>query len=136
MPAPEEPTSEESGVVDPRFQAEVDRLYRLTLYGRWLVVGVLWLTIGLVSLWGLRYPISLMLDYFTWAALRYGLAFHPVAAVGLALCIGMTVAVLVWQSRNILFGLPRRERQRLEQQVSRIRQQGNSHPLWKFVCKP
>lgn len=135
MPAPEEPLPSEPAIVDPGFQRQVDRLYRLTVYARWLVLGVLWLTIGSFSLWGLRYPISLMIDHFTWAALRYGLAFHPIPATGLVVCVGMTVAVLVWQSRNILFGLPLQERQRLEQQVSRIRQQGNSHPLWKLVCK-
>jgi hypothetical protein len=120
---------------DATFQKEVERLHRLTVYGRWLTVGVLWLTIGSLSLWGLRYPISLILDYFTWSAVRYGLAFHRWSAIGLAICVGSTVAVLIWQSRNILVGLPEREKKRLEQQVFRIRQQGSSHPLWKFVCQ-
>ena len=118
------------------FQREVERLYRLTLYGRWCVVVVLWLMVGSLSLWGLRYPISLLLDYFTWSAVRYGLAFHRLPAIGLSLCIGVTVAVLVWQSRNALFGLSPHERQRLEKQVQQIRLQGSSHPLWRFVCKP
>jgi hypothetical protein len=53
--------------------------------------------------------------------------------VGLAFCIGMTVSVLIWQIRNILIGLPQPEKQRLEQQVFKIRQQGPSHPLWKLI---
>lgn len=121
---------------DVALQQEVERLYRLTIYGRWGGVGILWLTIGALSLWQLRYPLSLLLDYFTWAAVRYGLAFNRLPAIGLGVCIGFTVAVLLRQSRNELFGLSRRDRQRLEQQVQRIRLQGASHPLWRFVCKP
>lgn len=120
---------------DLAFQQEFERLYSLTVYARWLTVAALWLTIGALSLWGLRYPISLMLEHFTWAAVRYGLIFHRWAAIGFSICVGITVAVLVWQSRNILFGLPELDRQRLKQQLCRIRQQGPSHPLWKFVCR-
>ena len=122
-------------VLDPSFKLQVERLYRLTLYGRWLVVGILWISVGSLSLWGLRYPISLLQEHFTWAAVRYGLYFNRLPAIGLSLCIGMTAAVLVWQSRNIMFGLPKQEQQRLEQQVHQIRKQGASHPLWKWVCK-
>ncbi|MCS6813032.1 MAG: hypothetical protein NZ772_05595 [Cyanobacteria bacterium] len=124
----------ESGT-DNLLQHQVQRLQRLTVYTRWVVVSILWLTVGSYSLWLLRDDIVLMYQYFTWAALRYALAYQPVAAVGISLCIGMTVAVLVWQSRNILWGLPRSERQRFEQQVLRIRKQGPSHPLWKWVCR-
>jgi hypothetical protein len=119
-----------------RFQQEVARLYRLTLYGRWGVVVGLWLTVGALSLWGLRYPIALLLEYFTWPAVRYGLMFHRLPAIGLATCIGFTIAVLLWQSHNALFGLSPHDRQQLERQVQRIRLQGHSHPLWKFVCQP
>lgn len=128
------PTDTPAEPADPLFHEEVERLHRLTVYARWITVGILWLTIGAASLWGLRYPISLILEYFTWAAVKYGMAFTPVPTIGLTFCIGMTVGVLVWQSRNILFGLPGRDRARLEKQVLRIRQQGSSHPLWKHVC--
>lgn len=120
--------------IDPKLRSAVQRLHQVTVYGRWLVVLGLWLTVGSFSLWGLRYPISLMRDYFTWAALRYGLVYHPISAIGLGLCIGMTISVLVWQSRNILFGLPPAEQQRLEKMVLRIHQQGVSHPLWRWVA--
>jgi len=118
---------------DPTFQAAVQRLHELTVYGRWLTVLGLWLTIGSVSLWNLRYPISLLQDYFTWAAVRWGIVFQPLPAMGLELCVAVTIAVLVWQSRNILVGLPKSERQRLEKQVLKIREQGSSHPLWRWV---
>ncbi|PSB22067.1 hypothetical protein C7B65_01250 [Phormidesmis priestleyi ULC007] len=118
---------------DPNFQAAVQRLHKVTVYGRWLTVLGLWLTVGSVSLWSLRYPISLLQDYFTWAAVRWAIVFQPLPAIGLGLCVAMTLAVLVWQSRNILVGLPKVEQQRLEKQVLKIREQGSSHPLWRWV---
>lgn len=136
MEHPEDQITEiEPNDPDPTFKDQVHRLYRLTFYCRWLVVGILWLSVGSLSLWGLRYPISLMQEYFTWAAVRYGIEFHFLPAFGLAICIGMTLGVLVWHTRNVLFGLPQDEQRRLEQQVYKIRQQGSSHPLWKWVCK-
>ncbi len=121
---------------DAIFKAQVQRLHELIVWGRWLVVGLLWMTVAPLSLWGLRSEISLWLDHFTWAAVRYGLAHHRLSAVGLGLCIGMLLAVLVWQSRNILFGMPLEYKQRLEERVWQIRQQGPSHPLWKWVVEP
>ncbi|MGB6301391.1 MAG: hypothetical protein WBF90_35140 [Rivularia sp. (in: cyanobacteria)] len=120
---------------DSSFVQQVQRLHRLTVYGRWLLAGFLWVTLAPLCLWELREDIKLLQQYFTWASVRYGLLFNPFAAIGLSLCVGMTTSVLVWQSRNILFGLPVSEKQRLEKQVYRIRQQGSSHPLWKWVCK-
>ncbi len=103
-------------------------------YGRWIIVLTLWLTVGLISLWQFRYRIQLLIDSFTWVALRYGLAYHQGAAFGLSLCFGMTIAVLGWQSRTLLFGLSKPEQLRLQQQAVRIRQQGPTHPLWRWVC--
>lgn len=125
----------ENANLDPTFKQQVQRLHHLTVYGRWLFVALLWISIGSLSLWGLRSEIALWRQYFTWVAFRYGLYYNPLPTFGLAFCIGMTVAVLVWQSRNILLGLPRPEQRRLEEQVYRIRQQGSSHPLWKWVCQ-
>lgn len=113
----------------------MQRLHRLTVYGRWLFCLFLWLTLAPICLWFLREEVVLWRQYFTWVAVRYGLISHPFSTIGLAFCIGMTAAVLVWQSRNILMGLPQQEQQRLEKQVCRIRQQGSSHPLWKWVCQ-
>jgi hypothetical protein len=120
---------------DPTFIAQVQRLHRITVYGRWALVGVTWLIVGLPSLWGLRSDIELMLAEFTWASLRYTLSLYysPLPTIGLIFCISITTAVLVWQSRNILFGMPAEEKNRLEQKLLRIRQQGPSHPLWKWL---
>lgn len=122
-------------VMDRKLAADVARLHRLTVYGRWSLVGLSWLIIGTASLWGLRQPISLWLDYFTWSAVRYGLAYHRLPAVGLAFCIGLTFAVLLWQSRNILIGISLAEQQRLVAKVKRIHQQGSSHPLAQWVSR-
>jgi hypothetical protein len=121
--------------LDPIFQTQIARLYRVTVYIRWLIIGLLWLTVGAYSLWELRYPINLIQEDFTWAAVRYGLAFQPIPAFGLCLCIGMMAGTLVWQSRNQIWGLPKPEYQRLIKQVGEIRKQGSSHPLWKWVVK-
>jgi hypothetical protein len=120
---------------DPNFQIEVQRLHKITVYGRWLTVIFLWISVGSLSIWGLRDEIALWIENLTWAAVRYGLYFHRWPTLGLGLCLGMTLAVLTWQGRNLLRGLPLREKQRLEEQVRRIREQGPSHPLWKWVCR-
>ncbi len=117
---------------DPQLEAKLARLHHLTVYGRWLAVGSAWLILAPPALWAMREQITLMREYFTWAALRYGLAFHPWSAIALAFCIGFTASVLVWQSRNILFGLPERERQRLIHQLMAIERQGPKHPLARW----
>ena len=130
-PSESPPTTE----LDPIFKNQIDRLYHLTIYGRWLMLGLLWLTVGAYSLSELRYPLSLVQEYFTWAAVKYGLAFQPVPALGLCLCVGMTASTLVRQSCNSIWGISTSERQKLIHQVAKIRKQGNSHLLWKWVVK-
>ncbi len=136
MNQPEEPSvnGKKANSIDPNFTQQVQKLHELTVYGRWFFVGCLWLTIAPFSLWNLRSEIALLQQYFTWVAVRYGLFYHPLSTLGLAVCIATTVSTLVWQSRNILLGLPQREQERLEKQVFRIRQQGQTHPLWKWIC--
>ncbi|MDJ0533544.1 MAG: hypothetical protein QNJ70_13825 [Xenococcaceae cyanobacterium MO_207.B15] len=118
---------------DPNFAKKVRKFYRLTVYFRWILVGLSWSTFGVYGIWGLRFEISLWLEYFTWAAVRYGLAFNIIPTTCLAFCIGLTISVLLWQSRNILWGLPPQEQQNLERQVERILAKGESHPLAKWL---
>lgn len=118
---------------DLMFKTQVQQLHRLTVYTRWLVIAILWMTVAPLSLWALRGEIALWQNHFTWSAVRYGLAYHRFPALGLGLCMGLTTATLVWHSRNILFGVPPADQRRLEQQVSKILQQGPTHPLWKWV---
>jgi hypothetical protein len=136
MDKPEEPQIEPETVeLDPAFAQQLQKLHRLRVYGRWLFASCLWLTIAPFCLWNLRTEISWLREYFTWVGLRYTLIFHPLSTLGLSLCIGMTTSVLVWQSRNIIWGLPLQEQENLKKQLYRIRQQGSSHPLWKWVCQ-
>jgi hypothetical protein len=114
---------------------KVARLHRLTVWGRWLCVGGAWLFLAPWGLWGLRTEISLWQQHFTWTALRYAIAYNPIPSIILAFCLGITLAVLVWQCRNILLGLPVRERYRLEKWVREIEAAGSRHPLWRWVIK-
>lgn len=114
-------------------EKQIENLHELTLLTRGLVVAILWLTIGLFSLWKLRHEIALWIDYFTWSAVRYALAYNRLSALGLGLCLGITVGGLVWESRNILWGISSHEKKRLEKQVYQILKQGNRHPLWNWI---
>lgn len=120
-------------ISDPHFSRQVQKLHNLTIYGRWLFISCLWLIIAPLSLWGLKEEILLWQQYFTWVAMQYALYHHPFSTLGLVVCVSMTVAALILQSRNLLFGVPQSELKRLEQKVSQIRQQGQSHPLWKWI---
>ena len=119
---------------DSQFLDQIERLHHIFVVGRWVIVILMWIFIGSISAWSLRHEFAMVSERFTWAALRYGLAFNIWSTMGLAICIGPTVALLVWQTRNILFGLPKPELARLEKYVLKIREQGKSHPLWSYVC--
>ncbi len=114
----------------PSYPVHLQRLRSIMLRRWWVITGLLWLTVGSLSLWSLRAEIAHLQEFFTWAAMRYGLAYNRLAAVGLGLCVGLTVALLVAESRYILFGLTPAEHQRLQQLADRIQAQGASHPLW------
>ena len=121
--------------LDPKLNRQIEKLHQLTVYARWLLVLFCWSTIGVFGLFGLRTEINLWFDYFTWSAVRYGISYNLLPSLCLAFCIGLTLSVLVWQSRNIIWGLPAQERYRLQQQVKRILAAGSSHPLWKFIVE-
>ncbi len=112
---------------------KVARLHRLTVYGRWLFVLVSWLTLGSYAFWSLKEEIALVFDYFTWAAVYYGFHFNFLPTLCLAFCVGVTISVLVWQSRNIIWGLPADEQRQLKKQVKKIQARGKKHPLWRWI---
>lgn len=120
---------------DPEFQRQVQRLHELTIYSRWLLILISWLTLGVYSIWTLWADIELLQEHFTWAAVRFGLGSNRIAAICLGFCVGITTAVLLWQSRNIIWGLPTQEQKQLEQRVKQIRAQGSSHPLWHWISR-
>ena len=112
---------------------KVAQYYQLTIYIRWIIVSFLWLTLGVYGVWGLRHEIKLWIDYFTWSAVHYGLAFNIVPAICLGICVGMTLSVLLWQSSHILWGFSDKEKYYLETKVNKILDRGSSHPLWKWI---
>lgn len=120
---------------DISLERQIEKLYQLSIYRRWLFISLCWLSLGLFGLWGLRESFALGLEHFTWAVVRYSVVFSPVPSLCLGFCVSVTVAALVWQSRNILFGFSPQHRQQLEQQVKKIRAAGERHPLWKRVCQ-
>lgn len=117
------------------FPKQVQRLHQLMVYSRWLLVIFSWLVVTPVVLWQVQDEIALMQSYFTVAALRYALLFNPGCAIALTWCLGITTAVLLWQSSNILFGFSNRYCRHLERQVRRIRKRGKSHLLWRWVIR-
>ena len=119
--------------IQPSFKQKVDKLYKLSIYGRWLLVVFSWLTLGLYAIWNLQEEIAISLDYFTWASVYYGLHFNFLPTLCLAFCIGVTVSVLSWQSRNVIWGLPEIEKRKLEKRVNKIMARGSKHPLWKWI---
>ncbi|HEY9700418.1 MAG TPA: hypothetical protein V6D10_24395 [Trichocoleus sp.] len=129
-------SSTEPYFTDLNFERQVQRLHQAMVYGRWSLVLLLWFVVAPFCLWDLRSEIALLRDYFTWTAVRYGIVYHRIAAFGLSLCIGFTVATLIWQSRNLLIGIPSAQRKQLEREVIRIRTQGKTHPFWNWICKP
>ncbi|MEM9904878.1 MAG: hypothetical protein AAF921_07635 [Cyanobacteria bacterium P01_D01_bin.44] len=117
----------------PNPEPAIEILRQRALRNWWRITGGLWLTVGLWSLWQLRGDFQLWAEYFTWSAVRYALAYNRPAAIGLGLCVGLTVALLYSESRHILWGLSPSERTRLEDQLSQIERQGPSHPLWRVI---
>lgn len=121
---------------DPQTEAQIQRLCQLNLYGRWGMVVFCWLTLGAIALWALQRDLQLMWEHFTWAAVRYTLVFKPVPSMMVIFCVAITTSTLVWQSRNILWGLPAREKYKLFREVETIRSRSPDHWLWKWVIQP
>lgn len=120
----------------PAHPAQLQRLHRILLAQWWRRVGLLWLGVGSLSLWALRPELAMLQQHFTWSAVRYALAYNRPAALGLGLCWGLSVALLVAESRHLIWGLSALEQQQLEQQLTEIHRQGPRHPLWRLVCQP
>jgi hypothetical protein len=105
-------------------------VYRYTVIGRWFMVLLIWLGLGIPALWFLRDDIHLWRQQFTWVAVWYGLHTHPWSSFALGLCLGMLLSTLVWQSRNILWGLPASELDRLRRYAQHLERQRTRSTLW------
>ena len=98
----------------------------------WVSLG-LWLSVGILSLWSLRFEFQELREYFTWAAVRYMLYFNRLAALGLAICLSSTISLLFAESRHILLGLSKGEKRYFTRRLEKIYEQGASHPAWKII---
>jgi len=113
---------------------EINRLYELKIYGRWIVVITTWILLLPWALWQFRETISLCQERCTWATIRIGIEFTPFASLGIAFCLGFATSVLVKQSVHILKGgLSEKEKYYLSQEVLKIRQKGKSHWLYNYL---
>ena len=112
---------------------ELETLRRAMMRTWWWICLALWLSVGTLSLWWLRPELQELREYFTWAAVRYMLFYNRSAAIGLGLCFGLTFAMLISESRHILWGLSKGEKSRLTAQLNKIHAQGASHPQWKII---
>ncbi|MEM9809369.1 MAG: hypothetical protein AAF959_29315 [Cyanobacteria bacterium P01_D01_bin.56] len=113
---------------------EALRQHSLTLW--WRLTVAVWLTVGPLTLWQLRAEISLLLDYFTWTSVYYGLKYNFLGAIGFFLCVALASTLFVREIRHLTLGISPLERKRLEAQLTKIRRQGDSHPLWSLVNRP
>ncbi|MGK7912542.1 MAG: hypothetical protein AB4050_13855 [Synechococcus sp.] len=100
---------------------------------RWGIVGLIWVAIGLPSLWLLRADIRRLLEFFTWAGVKYPLLYQPKAGFGLCLCVAVTLTTLLWQCKYECMGLSAAERRELEKLATSIRKRGSGHFLWSWV---
>ncbi len=115
---------------------EAEQLRQILILGRWIFIFLAWLIIAPISLWQMRETFFLCQKYCTWAAIRYGLVFNPLAAVGLAFCIGITTSVLLKQSMYILQkDLSEKEIYFLEKKVSQIKKQGHKNFFYRCIFK-
>jgi len=118
----------------PARSHQIESLRQHQMRGRWRLSLILWLTLGLLSLWTLRFEFQELYEYFTWAAVRAMLAFNRLAALGLGICFGLTTALLYAESRHILWGLSKAEEEQLTARLSKIQAQGSSHPHWRLIA--
>ncbi|MBE9063227.1 hypothetical protein IQ256_19900 [cf. Phormidesmis sp. LEGE 11477] len=112
---------------------ELEALRQAMMRTWWRICLCLWLTVGLGCLWWVRGDLIEISEYFTWAAVRSIFLYSRLAGVGIALCVGVTFALLVSESRQILWGMSAEERSRLSAQLDRIHAQGDSHPQWHLI---
>ena len=133
-PSEGEPSSEAIAVGETEARSQqIEALRQHQMRSWWWLSLVLWLTVGLLSLWALRFEFQELREYFTWAAVRAMLVVNRLPVFGLGLCVGLTIALLYAESRHILFGLSPSEKRQLASQLDKIQRQGSSHPQWQLI---
>jgi hypothetical protein len=119
---------------DSNLDQQVAKLRRVDMYLRWLLVLLLWLTLGVWSCWEMRESLLQLTEYLSLTGLKYSLFFHLWGGGGgLILCLSLTVSSMLWQIGQSFWRLSSRERQILETRVQKIQEQGAKHPLWRWI---
>ncbi len=114
---------------------EAKRLLALQIRVRWGIVGLIWLVLGGPSLWLLRADIRRLLEFFTWAGVKYPLLYQPKVGFCLCVCVAITLTTLMWQCKFEWLGPSAAERRELEKLAASIRQRGPKHFLWSWVME-
>jgi hypothetical protein len=113
---------------------QVAKLRRIDMFLRWLLILLLWLTIGAWSCWQMRASIQQLSEYFSMTGLRYSLFFNLWGGgAGLIFCISLTLSSVLWQIGHSLWKVSPRERHQLEVRVQQIQNQGSKHPYWRWM---
>jgi hypothetical protein len=101
---------------------------------RWLLVLLLWMTLGAWSCWDMRESLSQLSEYVSMTGLRYSLFFHLWGGgTGLIICVSLTLSSLFWQIGQSLWKISDRERQHLETRVQKIQNIGTKHLFWRWI---
>lgn len=117
------------------YKTPIRRLINLQTLLRWLFSILMWLTLGSFCLWQIRAEIAMLLDIFTWSALRSVIQYRALPSLGIAFCLSTTLSTLVWQSQHILWGFSRQEHLSMVKYIQNIEVRGTKHPLWRWICQ-
>ncbi|MCA1904119.1 MAG: hypothetical protein LDL47_04695 [Cyanobacteria bacterium KgW148] len=115
------------------YKTPIQRLIDLQTVLRWLFSLTMWLTLGSFSLWQIRQEIALILDIFTWSAVRSVIQYRALPSLGVMFCLSTTLATLVWQSQHILMGFSLQEQLDMVRYIQTIEAKGPKHPLWRWI---
>jgi hypothetical protein len=119
---------------DLNLDQQVAKLRRVDMFLRWLLVLILWLTLGVWSCWEMRESLLQLTEYLSLTGLKYSLFFHLWGGGGgLILCLSLTVSSMLWQIGQSFWRLSPRERQMLETRVQKIQELGTKHPFWRWI---
>jgi hypothetical protein len=113
---------------------QIAKLRRVDMCLRWLLILLLWLTLGVWSCWEMRASLLQLTEYLSLTGLKYSLFFHLWGGGGgLILCLSLTVSSILWQIGQSFWQISPRERQVLATRVQQIQDQGSKHPFWRWI---
>lgn len=115
---------------------DAQQVYLAYQSGLFKAMGLVWLVMGIPSLWALREDLLRLVRYFTWTGLRFSLLYKPSwPSFGILFCLIFTLYVLMSQSRYEVLGLMDTERQLLETVAVRLRRLPQHHYLRRYFLQ-